>query len=374
MKPRLANRLSSLAVFLFFSSALVGATRLFAAETGGSVTNSVLDADQAWRELTRARRPPMPPATWRTNAPGAEEVRAFEDRKRELIAVAIEKAKEFQKRFPSDSRSATAAQIETSLARVAEQLADTRRAEALAVSAERRAAVSNDPAEAAFQEKLRDVQRLAMARQSEGQAAAYAELEKGVRALLKEYPKREELYTLLLSAAGARGPEDERRLLQEIADNPDAGAAAIRAKGMLARFDALDKPVEISFTAVDGRTVNLAAMKGKVVLVDFWATWCGPCIAELPHVKAVYEKLHARGFEIIGISLDQDKDALVGFVEKQGMSWPQFFDGKGWENELAQRFGINSIPTLWLVDKKGVLRDIEARGNLQDKVERLLNE
>lgn len=114
--------------------------------------------------------------------------------------------------------------------------------------------------------------------------------------------------------------------------------------------------------------------KSGVVLVDFWATWCGPCVAEVPHVVETYEKLHGKGFEIVGISFDQDKGALTKFVEEHKMPWPQYFDGKGWQNQFGQEFGIQSIPTMWLVDKKGNLRDTNGREDFASKVEKLLAE
>jgi thiol-disulfide isomerase/thioredoxin len=132
--------------------------------------------------------------------------------------------------------------------------------------------------------------------------------------------------------------------------------------------------VDIQFTAVDGRPVNVKDMKGKVILIDFWATWCGPCVGELPHVKEAYEKLHDKGFEIVGLSFDQDKSALEGFVKEKGMAWPQYFDGEGWGNKFGKQYGIESIPAMWLIDKKGNLRDMNARGDLQAKAEKLLAE
>jgi len=133
------------------------------------------------------------------------------------------------------------------------------------------------------------------------------------------------------------------------------------------------KPLDISFTAVDGRKVDLKQMKGKVVLVDFWATWCGPCVAEVPALKKTYDAYHAKGFEIIGISLDDKKRDLLDFTKKHEMAWPQHFDGQHWNNEISFRFGINSVPTQWLVDKKGILRDLNAH-DLERSVERLLQE
>jgi thiol-disulfide isomerase/thioredoxin len=130
----------------------------------------------------------------------------------------------------------------------------------------------------------------------------------------------------------------------------------------------------LKFKALDGREVDLAAMKGKVVLLDFWATWCPPCVAEMPNVKASYEKLHPKGFEIVGISFDEDKGTLEEFVKTKEMAWPQFFDGKGWQNVFSQQYGIQIIPAMWLVDKKGNLVDLSARAGLAEKVEKLLAE
>jgi len=107
--------------------------------------------------------------------------------------------------------------------------------------------------------------------------------------------------------------------------------------------------------------------------VDFWATWCGPCRAELPHVKDAYSKLHGKGFEIVGISLDGDKDKLLAFTKDKEMTWPQFFDGKGWENAISSSFGINSIPAMWLVDQKGILVTTDGRDDLAGQVEKLLS-
>ena len=95
---------------------------------------------------------------------------------------------------------------------------------------------------------------------------------------------------------------------------------------------------------------------------------------EIPNVLAAYEKLHPKGFEIVGISFDQDKDKLKNFVQQQKMTWPQYFDGKQWENEYGKQFGIQSIPTMWLVDKKGNLCDFNGREDLVKKVEKLLAE
>ncbi len=147
-----------------------------------------------------------------------------------------------------------------------------------------------------------------------------------------------------------------------------------KIKSITTTAELREKPLDLKFTAVDGREVDLASLRGKVVLIDFWATWCGPCVAELPNVLKTYREFHPKGFEIVGISLDSDKAKLESFVKDKGMDWPQFFDGKGWKNEISTRYGINSIPAMWLVDKKGMLVSTSARSTLEELVAKHLAE
>jgi peroxiredoxin len=146
---------------------------------------------------------------------------------------------------------------------------------------------------------------------------------------------------------------------------PPAAAATTPAPA------AADMP-DIQFTAVDGRKVDLASLRGKVVLIDFWATWCGPCMGEIPHVVDAYNKYHEQGFEIIGISFDTNKVTLQRVTEDKGMPWPQYFDGKGWKNDFGVKYGIHAIPTMWLIDQQGKIVTKNARTNLADQVAKLL--
>jgi thiol-disulfide isomerase/thioredoxin len=147
-----------------------------------------------------------------------------------------------------------------------------------------------------------------------------------------------------------------------------------KIKSIKASADLKTQPLELKFKAVDGREVDVSKLQGKVVLIDFWATWCGPCVAELPNVLRAYKELHPKGFEIVGISLDSDKAELEGFVKEKGMEWPQYFDGKGWQNEISGKYGIDSIPAMWLLNKKGMVVSTNARDGLEAQVKKLLAE
>ena len=132
---------------------------------------------------------------------------------------------------------------------------------------------------------------------------------------------------------------------------------------------------DLKFTALDGSQVDIASYKGKVVLIDFWATWCGPCLAEMPNVKKAYEAHRSEGFEIIGISLDESKDKVEDYLREQGISWPQYFDGKGWKNKISTSYGISSIPATFLLDRKGVVKYVNIGGRrLEEAVKELLAE
>lgn len=130
---------------------------------------------------------------------------------------------------------------------------------------------------------------------------------------------------------------------------------------------------DFSVTDVAGKPLSVSQYRGKVVLIDFWATWCPPCVAEMPHVIAAYQKYHEKGFEVIGISLDRQKDALLKYIEKNKMTWPQYYDGDKPEASLADKYGIESIPTTYLVDKDGKIVATNLRGDaLEEQLAKLL--
>ena len=144
-------------------------------------------------------------------------------------------------------------------------------------------------------------------------------------------------------------------------------------KGLLRRLDAVGKPLPFDFTAMDGRAVNLTTLSNKVVLVDFWGTWCPVCVEEMPELKTLYEKYNKNGFEIVGINFDDDKNKVQRFVKEQGMAWPQYFGGRE-TNRFSAQYSLNYFPVAWLADRKGILRDIHGRAGMEAKIIKLLAE
>lgn len=160
-------------------------------------------------------------------------------------------------------------------------------------------------------------------------------------------------------------------------NHPDLGDAVERMKSTVRRLSLLGNKIEISGPILGGGKFNIDDLKGKVVLVDFWATWCGPCIAELPNVKNLYDAYHSKGFEVIGISLDQDVESLNEFIKEKELAWDTIFfptpEEQGWDNPIARYYGISGIPTAILVNQDGKVVTLQARGeSLQEELEKLL--
>jgi len=141
--------------------------------------------------------------------------------------------------------------------------------------------------------------------------------------------------------------------------------------------------VEFDFQTLDGKKMRLSDFRGKVVMLDFWATWCGPCIKDLPDLKRLYAAFDRSKFEIIGISLDgkstrTPRDRVVSFIQKNEMTWPNTFDDGGWGNAVAKLYRVTGIPHQLIIDQKGVIRLItggaDASGSKLERIHKAIEE
>lgn len=161
----------------------------------------------------------------------------------------------------------------------------------------------------------------------------------------------------------------------EESDNPGIVRVAGKLSGLVRRLGLPGNEIELSGTLLDGSELDWESYRGKVVLVDFWATWCPPCRAELPNVLQQYELYHDRGFDVLGISLDDDQEELDRFIEENGIPWANLFstdeEHSGYDHPMATRYGVMGIPQTILVDSDGKVVSLSARG---PELERLLKD
>jgi len=156
-------------------------------------------------------------------------------------------------------------------------------------------------------------------------------------------------------------------------DDETISKMAERLEGVVRRLTVIGKEMKVEGTLLGGGVFDWAEFsKDKVVLVDFWATWCGPCVAEVPNMKKNYEDYHERGFEIVGISLDRSRESLEKFIEEREIPWTILYGDDG-PSPTVDYYGVMAIPTMMLVDTDGKVVSIRARGpQLRAELEKLL--
>ena len=189
--------------------------------------------------------------------------------------------------------------------------------------------------------------------------------------MLNKLPAKSASYQMALSGIvvgleGSKHPNYAlygKRLLKEYEPSHPEVIAATKKKIELAGAF-LPGAVAPDFTQVTpaGDSLSLSDLRGKVVLVDFWASWCGPCRKENPHVKQIYEKYKDKGFDVLGVSLDRNKKSWEGAISKDGLPWHHISDLKGWKNAVANMYSVSSIPHTILLDQEGRIVASKLRG------------
>jgi len=202
-------------------------------------------------------------------------------------------------------------------------------------------------------------------------------------AIAKANPKSENV-VLTLAVMATIGPASDDMTIKAaeilrkvmIGDTAKKLASQLDPNGALREL--VGKPLVTSGRSSLGKPFSTAQWKGKVVLVDFWATWCGPCNAEIPRMKEIYKTYHPKGLEMVGVDCDASDDTVNSFTKEKEMPWTQLREQSQSESEpwhpLAMRWGVIGIPTMFLIDKKGMLRFVDAREDTSTKIDALLAE
>lgn len=196
-----------------------------------------------------------------------------------------------------------------------------------------------------------------------------------IRKFVARYDKTDAAAESLMYATILATQYDLKKLSDELADRLQAEHSQhAEARDLLRRMGRhpdVGKPFAVKLTRLNGRKLSLPGdLLGKVVVIDFWATWCGPCVGEVPHMKKVYEKYKNKGVEFVGISLDRTRRDVERFVKSRQINWIHTYDGRA--NPAADKYGINAIPSLWVIGKDGKVFSDSARGRLEQTIVKAL--
>ena len=175
--------------------------------------------------------------------------------------------------------------------------------------------------------------------------------------------------TLANSAMAAGEHEVARRVYQSLLKKfgGESPNLAQKVKDEIARLDRVGTTAPgVAVNDLNGSTLRLEDLRGKYVLVDFWATWCAPCVVELPRLQAAYARYHAKGFEIVAVSLDEAKSAVVDFARARKLPWKQVHNATA-NGDLVEAFGVRSIPATFLISPEGTIIRLELRGQALDR-------
>ncbi|MDY6914171.1 MAG: TlpA disulfide reductase family protein [Planctomycetota bacterium] len=204
-----------------------------------------------------------------------------------------------------------------------------------------------------------------------------------IRDFAKRYEKTDSTAMAVVYATMLAAQAKDDKLRNELLDHLEAKHAKDRNVQALLRYmgrgkkqDAnagKGKPFQADLMLLDGGKLTLPDdLIGKVLIIDFWATWCPPCRTSVPHLKKIYAKYKSSGLEIVGISLDKNRKTLADFVRNHKMDWIHCYSGKGWEDPTAQKYGVRGIPSVWVVGRDGKVVSDSARRNLEQIIAKAL--
>ncbi len=197
------------------------------------------------------------------------------------------------------------------------------------------------------------------AKTSAEQADVQKDWIKELQAFVEAYPKVEDAPDVMLQLAtslefsGKVG--DSRKWFDQLAKSFPKTQAGKKAAGAMLRLDVKGKPLPLSFKGLDGGQIDIRSARGKAVLIVYWATWCKPCFEDLPKLRAMYQQYRNQGFEVIGVNLDNQPNGVKPYMQQNGMTWPQIYEPGGLDSPPSLAFGIISLPTMFLVDKTGIV-------------------
>lgn len=206
----------------------------------------------------------------------------------------------------------------------------------------------------------------------------FDDYEKKIMALIQQYPGERQPFVGLTELFEKCETSRTARLIESVLSRTDL-PEKIRPfyEDLRKKEQLIGTPMNQTFTAVDGRTVRFADLRGKVVLIDFWATWCGPCVRDLPKLQALYAKSHRDGLEVIGVSFDRERSKLDSFLQTRAIPWRQIYADAATQKTFSTELGVTGgyLPTVFLIGRDGKIRStLNSRFRLEDKVAVLLAE
>lgn len=340
-----------------------------------------MEADAAWREiLTLDAGPPAPVESVRDRAATATLARAHLDRQESAL-------RRFPRDFPNDPRRFSTrirlADVLYARARLLGQAEARTTAQRLLDEVERDpAAPAADRTDAAYARVSQLMQELG-SRTDPG--SVREPLGRAIRAFISAHPgdRREAALLAELATAFDDLPEQKKRLLEEArtksVPGPEGDALRARIADDLKRVALLGRPLEVSLPSAAPSSVaqrlplpspQLADHRGRVVVIFFWASWSAPALVELQRLQTLARKYESRQVEFLTVSLDEDPAALADAVRQLRVNWPVFCDGRGWQGETVRAIGLNALPTTWVLDARGVLQSLNARGGMDETLRR----